>query len=74
MNTIEIRSMSASHIIRDMADNLDTKFEKICEEFTLHLPSKVGTGYVTGIDTIDGLGVLLYDCSFKEDTEIRFIV
>ncbi|MDT0678625.1 helix-turn-helix domain-containing protein [Autumnicola musiva] len=74
MNTIDIRSMSANHIIRDLAEALDAKFNKECEEYTLHLPPEIGTGFITGIDTDGGLGVLLYDCTFKQDTEISFNV
>ena len=66
--------MSASHIIRDLAEAFDAKFEKICEEYTLHLPSTIGTGYITGIDTDGGLGVLLYDCTFNQETELSFSV
>ena len=66
--------MSVSHIVRDIAAALDTDFERECEEYKVHLPSQMGTGYITGIDTNSGLGVLLYDCTFKEDTQLRFSI
>lgn len=74
MNTIEIRSMSASHIIRDVAEALNTRFDNKCKEYTVELPSSVGSGFITGIDTNSGLGVLLYDCTFNEDVEICFSI
>ncbi|MDT0651636.1 helix-turn-helix domain-containing protein [Autumnicola edwardsiae] len=74
MKTLDLRSMSASHVIHDLAEALNVKFEKKCEEYTLHLPPKVGSGFITGIDTEGGLGVLLYDCTFKQDTQVCFSV
>lgn len=72
MNSIEIRSMSVNHVIRDMAEALGAEVKKECEEYSLRLPTEMGTGYVTGIDTDSGMLVLLYDCTFREDIQIYF--
>lgn len=74
MNTIEIKSLPVKKVIRDIAKALDIDYKNNCGEYTLTLPPQVGSGWITGIDTKGGLGVLLYDCTFKEETRLQFSI
>jgi AraC-like DNA-binding protein len=74
MNSIPIKSLPVKHVIRDIAEALNTDYEDNCGEYTVNLPSEIGEGFITGIDTEGGVGFLLYDCSFKEETQIKFSI
>ncbi len=74
MHTIISHSIPFAQVLRDLAAALGTDFEKSCEEYTLIIPEKHGQGSIRGINFSEGIGFLLYDCTFQEDTQIRFIV
>lgn len=72
MTSIQIKSLPVEHVIRDIAEAYGAEMKSNCGEYTVDLPSDAGEGYITGIDTERGLGVLVYDCIFKNDTQIEF--
>lgn len=74
MNVIQSNSIPLDKVIRDIANGLNTTVKKECSEYTLEIPPKWGEGNIIAIDFLNGLGLIRYDCTFKEDMEIRFIV
>lgn len=74
MQSILSHSIPLKEVIQDLAQQLGTGFIQNCQEFSLAIPESIGVGSIKGIDFKDGLGLILYDCTFLEDMEIQFIV
>ncbi|MEM0518894.1 helix-turn-helix domain-containing protein [Aequorivita flava] len=74
MNSIQVNSLPLKDVIRDIATILDIPYTENCDEYLLELPASVGKGSIRGINFEGGLGLVQYDCLFKEDMEIHFIV
>jgi len=62
------------NVLADLARQISTTVEDDCEEYILDLPEKVGEGRIRGIKLRAGLGLIIYDCQFKQDVEIAFTV
>lgn len=74
MNSIQVNSLPLKDVIRDIAKVLKIPFSENCGEYLLKLPASVGEGSIRGINFEGGLGLIQYDCLFKEDMEIHFVV
>lgn len=74
MKYIQVSSLPLKDVISDMAREFDTTFTENCSEYELILPSHIGSGYIRGINFEVGLGLLMYNCTFNIDLELRFIV
>ncbi|QLE00218.1 helix-turn-helix transcriptional regulator [Galbibacter sp. BG1] len=74
MNSIKVQSLPIDEVIQDIAIALNTDFKVICEEYILEIPEKYGEGTIKGINFSRGLGLIQYNCCFKEDLEIQFVV
>ncbi|WP_026449496.1 helix-turn-helix domain-containing protein [Aequorivita capsosiphonis] len=74
MQTIRSHSIPLKDVIQDLALQMDTPFTQNCNEFRLDIPKTLGEGSIKGIDFKDGLSLLQYDCTFREDMEIQFII
>ncbi len=74
MPSLLCQSIPLKDVIADLASQMQVKVEKNCDEYYLTLPTKYGEGSIRGIDFKDGMGIIIYDCTFIEDTEICFIV
>jgi len=74
MNTIQIRSIPLREVIADFANAFDTTFEENCSEYWLDIPPHLGQGTIKGFEFSGGLSILNYDCKFKDDTQIEFVV
>jgi len=74
MNSIQVNSLPLKDVIRDMAKVFDITFSENCGEYLLKLPPSVGEGTIRGINFDGGLGLIQYNCLFKEDMEIHFVV
>lgn len=74
MNSIHVNSLPLKDVIRDIAKVLKIPFSENCGEYLLQLPKAVGEGNIRGINFEGGLGLIQYDCLFKEDMEIHFVV
>lgn len=57
-----------------MAETLEVDLQEDCDEYSLQLPAKVGEGSIRGIDFKAGLGLVIYDCIFAQDTRLCFTV
>lgn len=74
MQSIVCHSIPIKEVLRDLAHELDVSVHQNCDEYVINIPARYGTGSIKGIDFKDGLAMLLYDCTFIKNTEIRFIV
>lgn len=61
-------------VIRDLAKAFNTTYDESCGIYFLKIPEKIGEGTIKGINFDGGLGILIYDCKFLEELEIKFIV
>tara|TARA_B100000949_G_scaffold139873_1_gene122933 strand:+ start:1313 stop:2341 length:1029 start_codon:yes stop_codon:yes gene_type:complete len=74
MKTIISHSIPFKDVLNDLSKAMGTEYIRSCEEYILHIPGSYGEGTIKGINFAEGIGILLYDCTFYEDLEIRFIV
>ena len=74
MNNFAISSLPFKEIITDLAKEMDTDFTEDCTLYEVQIPQRYGSGKITGIDFDDGLGLIQFNCTFLEDTEIAFSV
>lgn len=74
MNIIKSHSIPFREVMRDLAVEMGTGFTQSCEEYMLEIPESVGKGIIRGINFDEGIGLMMYDCLFYEDTEIHFII
>ena len=74
MITIKVKSLPLEEVIRDIAEAFGTEYTESCEEYFLEIPLHMGEGSIRGINFDSGVGILQYDCLFKEDVELQFII
>lgn len=74
MREIISHSIPFKDILSDLATEMNTEFHQSCEEYILKIPKEYGEGQIRGINFPEGIGLLMYDCTFNEDTEFQFIV
>ena len=74
MNSIHVNSLPLKDVIKDIATFFKIPYTENCGEYLLELPAHIGSGTIRGINFEGGLGLIQYDCHFKEDFEIHFIV
>jgi len=67
-----VKSLPLNEVITDLAEALDCEVAQHCDEYVLELPASCGEGFVRGINFGNGLGVIEYDCTFKEELKIHF--
>ena len=74
MQHILVHSKPIKNLISDLAKAFNTEFIIDCDEYTLQLPDHIGSGTIKGINFQGGLGIVQYEVSFFEDTEIQFVL
>ena len=74
MKSIQVNSLPLKEVIRDLAKAFKTDYVENCDEYSLNIPERIGKGFIQGIDFESGLGIIQYNCSFKEALEIQFVV
>ncbi|WP_209401870.1 AraC family transcriptional regulator [Pseudozobellia sp. WGM2] len=74
MITIEVNSLPIAEVMSDISEAFNTKAQENCGEYYLDLPKDIGEGYIRGISFDGGLGIMQYDCLFKQDVEFCFTV
>lgn len=70
---ILVRAIPIHDIITDLSHQFNVGIEKDCGEYTIHLPDNLGTGFIRGSSFSCGIGIISYQCTFFEDTEIHFV-
>ena len=73
MQTITARSIPLAALIEDLAREMDAEILGNCDVKTLVIPVAFGEGTIEGVDFPNGMGIILYNCIFKNDIEIHFI-
>lgn len=74
MHSILSHSIPLKDVIKNLAQQLGTNVQQNCQEYSLIIPEKYGRGSISGINFQGGMGMVIYNCYFHEDLEIRFIV
>lgn len=69
-----IKALPVEDIIGDLSKELDVPLEKDAGELTVHIPEKLGQGFVRGTSFSNGVGILEYYCTFYKDIELHFTV
>lgn len=74
MITIEVNSLPIDEIMRDISTAFNTTFSESCGEYFLDIPEHIGSGNIMGINFDGGMGIVQYNCLFREDVEFQFTV
>ena len=74
MKSIEINSLPLNEVLNDLSIYFGTKCIKSCDEYLVKIPASWGSGYIKGMSFNGGIGLIQYQCSFKNDLEIKFVV
>ncbi|HER40256.1 MAG TPA: AraC family transcriptional regulator, partial [Salinimicrobium catena] len=69
-----IKALPVEDIIGDLSRELDVPLEKDAGELTVHIPKKLGQGFIRGTSFSNGVGILEYYCTFYKDLELHFTV
>lgn len=72
MKSIKVKSLPFKDVIREISESFDTGFSEKCYEYCVSIPESFGKGTIRGINLSNGLGIIIYDCSFAQETEIKF--
>lgn len=74
MVSIEVNSLPIAEVMSDISNAFDTGFSESCGEYYLDIPEHIGEGNIRGINFDGGMGIIQYDCLFREDIEFQFTV
>lgn len=74
MRIIYVNSLPFKEVINDIGKELGADIVNQCDEYWLNIPPEIGEGSIRGVNFPGGLGIIQYDCHFKENVEIRFNV
>ncbi len=74
MILIEVKSLPIKEVINNIAEAFETTYEQSCGEFFLDIPEHIGQGNIRGINFDGGMGIIQYDCLFKEEVEFHFTI
>lgn len=69
---INLNTYNPRLLVQSIAKTLHTKTDTNYTEEVLTLPNKYGEGRILGFNFSDGVGLLLFDCTFKETVTIIF--
>jgi AraC-like DNA-binding protein len=70
----EVNSLPLREVIEGLAESMQVDYHEKCSEYFLSIPEQYGSGEIRGINFDNGLGILTYNCNFKEDVRIEFTV
>ena len=60
--------------LKDFALCFAAPLHMSCSEYYVNLPDHIGEGEIRGLNFDNGLGLIIYRCTFKEDYEVQFTV
>ncbi len=72
MINLTIRSLPLQTVLQDLADKIGSTLEEDCRVYSVRIPDAFGSGKITGINFLSGLGVIFYNCIFKNDSALSF--
>ncbi|MDT0690144.1 AraC family transcriptional regulator [Salegentibacter sp. F188] len=73
LKTIQVNSLPINDVLRNISEAFDVPLQQNCEEYYIKVPSNMGKGTIKGINFGNGLGFIIYDCTFQKDFEIHFV-
>lgn len=74
MKKLTVSSLPLKNVVSDIARELGTDYSESCGIFYVRIPDSYGQGIIVGTDFNDGLGLIHYECTFKEDITIEYSV
>lgn len=74
MQSITSHSIPIKEVLTDLAYEMGVDVCQSCDDYSLEIPESFGEGTIRGMDFSNGMGIILYNCNFKNDLEIRFIL
>ncbi|MGB3617207.1 MAG: AraC family transcriptional regulator [Catalinimonas sp.] len=69
---LTLHAAPLGQLIRSIAAHMHASVVVECDEVILQLPDVHGTGTLRGINFQNGLGLLLFDCTFHDDFAFRY--
>ncbi len=69
---IEVQTLPVNEIIQDMATHINAPVHNGDAVLTLEIPEELGEGFIKASAFDGGMGVISYNCKFKQDVEICF--
>jgi len=67
-----VKSLPLKHVIRDIAEELNTDYSSISNFYRVDIPAAFGSGFIEGVDFESGFGMIKYHCTFNKRTTINF--
>ncbi|MFC6267432.1 helix-turn-helix domain-containing protein [Frigoriflavimonas asaccharolytica] len=74
MPTFQVQSIPLKDVIISLAKSFNVPYQHSCNEHFLEIPAKFGGGEIRGINFDNGLGLIVYNVSFKEDIRLEFTI
>lgn len=72
MLVFQVNSIPLKDVIIGLAESFETKSQHFCGEYSLTIPEHLGSGEIRGINFENGLALLIYKVTFKEDVRLEF--
>jgi len=72
MTEVKIEKSHPQEMIQELAKRLRVKVQSNGAESFLNIPKRMGEGTIWGIDFLDGVGLLKFDCELKNDLLIYY--
>nr|WKN36400.1 AraC family transcriptional regulator [Tunicatimonas sp. TK19036] len=70
---IIIQEIEIHAVIKSIAQQMGTRQVRyFCEETTLAIPPRYGAGYIKGINFMNGVGLLIFNCTFNEELTLQY--
>lgn len=72
MKIFQVNSIPLKDVIISLAESFKVKHQHRCGEYFLSIPKHIGEGEIRGINFENGLGLIIYKATFKEDIRLEF--
>lgn len=74
MLTFKVHSIPLKDVIISLAESFNVPYHNQCGEYYLQIPEHIGEGEIRGINFENGLGLVIYRATFKEDIRLEYIL
>lgn len=72
MHIFQVNSIPLKDVIISLAESFKVKHQHRCGEYYLSIPKHIGEGEIRGINFENGLGLIIYKATFKDDIRLEF--
>ena len=69
---VTIDQLKPSKVVEQIAEIFNTQFVNIGGETNLEIPPNFGSGFVRGIDFVEGIRLFVYDANLKSDLMLQY--